>query len=90
MTLTPEEQKEADALRRKEEALNAQIMEDLRMMEAEEEWEEYQRAEEEELYRKGMMIDDDEYERELQQEEEEKYRRRRSEWDAYERELYAE
>lgn len=42
MTLTPEEQKEADALRREEEALNAMILQDLRMLELEREKEEYE------------------------------------------------
>lgn len=46
--LTPEEQREADALRREEEALNAQIMADLRMLELELEEEEDDR-----LYRQA-------------------------------------
>lgn len=46
--LTPEEQREEDCLRREEEALNAQIMADLRMLELEREEEEDDR-----LYRQA-------------------------------------
>lgn len=62
VTLTPDEQREADSRCREEEALNAQIMMDLELMEEEEEWAEHQRQlREAERVVEDQMLFHDEY-----------------------------